>query len=475
MRCLTLAIAVALCSLIPLNFAEGHDSEEDQATPTTAAESSHDNDSLVEEAALAGHNAWMMTSCALVLFMTAPGLALFYCGLVRRKNVLSVMMQCIFLMGLMTIVWSLWGYSLCFGGTPGEEDYSKWIGNGQFMLMNDVQGTWNETTRATEFPTEGKIPRLTHMLFQGMFFIITPALICGAFAERIKFSTMVVFMVLWNTLVYCPLCHWMWDGGVFAQWGGLDFAGGAVVHISSGVAALVCAVVVGKRLGLESESMPPHNLTYTVTGTAMLWFGWFGFNAGSGLASDGLAASAFAATHFSAAAGALTWPTIEWITRGKPTVLGTCSGAIAGLACITPAAGFVSPLTAILVGLLASICCYYACTALKAKLGYDDSLDVFGIHGIGGTLGILLTGIFATRAVYDVHGNGNPVGLIDGGGFSLLASQAAVVVATYVFTIVATLILLKILDATMGLRVTQEGEIEGLDLSQHGEEGYISI
>ena len=221
--------------------------------------------------------------------------------------------------------------------------------------------------------------------------------------------------------------------------------------------------------------MPPHNLTYTVTGTAMLWFGWFGFNAGSGLASDGLAASAFAATHFSAAAGALTWPTIEWLTRGKPTVLGTCSGAIAGLACITPAAGFVSPLTAILVGLLASICCYYACTALKAKLGYDDSLDVFGIHGIGGTLGILLTGVFATRAVYDVHGNGNPVGLIDGGGFSLLASQAAVVVATYIFTIVVTLTLLKILDATMGLRVTQEGEIEGLDLSQHGEEGYISV
>jgi Amt family ammonium transporter len=474
-RYLILAIAVALCSLIPLNSAEGHDSEEDQATQATAAESSAEFEALVEEAALAGHNAWMMTSCALVLFMTAPGLALFYCGLVRRKNVLSVMMQCIFLMGLMTIIWSLWGYSLCFGGTAGNEDYSKWIGNGQFVLMNEVQGTWNETTGATEFPREGKIPRLTHMLFQGMFFIITPALICGAFAERIKFSTMVVFMVLWNTLVYCPLCHWMWDGGLFAQWGGLDFAGGAVVHISSGVAALVCAVVVGKRLGLESESMPPHNLTYTVTGTAMLWFGWFGFNAGSGLASDGLAASAFAATHFSAAAGALTWPTIEWITRGKPTVLGTCSGAIAGLACITPAAGFVSPLTAILVGLLASICCYYACTALKAKLGYDDSLDVFGIHGIGGTLGILLTGIFATRAVYDVHGNGNPVGLIDGGGFSLLASQAAVVVATYIFTIVVTLTLLKILDATMGLRVTQEGEIEGLDLSQHGEEGYISV
>jgi len=300
-------------------------------------------------------------------------------------------------------------------------------------------------------------------------------LICGAFAERIKFSTMVVFMVLWNTLVYCPLCHWMWDEGLFYQWGGLDFAGGAVVHISSGVAALVCAVVVGKRLGLESESMPPHNLTYTVTGTAMLWFGWFGFNAGSGLASDGLAASAFAATHFAAASGALTWSAIEWITRGKPTVLGTCSGVIAGLACITPAAGFVSPLSAILIGALSSICCYYACTALKAKLGYDDSLDVFGIHGVGGTLGILLTGIFATRAVYDVHGNGNPVGFIDGGGFSLLGSQVVVVIVSYIFTIVVTLILLKILDATMGLRVTQEGEIAGLDLSQHGQEGYISL
>ena len=484
MRYFLLAISLTYCCLLPLNAVEGHedpDTEQETSQEQSAAQedstqsSEKETPPTTEEAASAGHNAWMMTSCALVLFMTAPGLALFYCGLVRRKNVLSLMMQCIFLMGLMTIVWSLWGYSLCFGGTPNEAGFNKWIGNGQYLFMNEVQGTWNTESGKTDFPSEGKIPRLTHMLFQGMFFIITPALICGAFAERIKFSTLVVFMVLWNTLVYCPLCHWMWDGGWFAQQGAVDFAGGAVVHISSGVAALVCALLIGKRLGLESESMPPHNLTYTVMGTAMLWFGWFGFNAGSGLASDGLAASAFAATHFSAAAGALTWPTIEWITRGKPTVLGTCSGAIAGLACITPASGYVSPLSAILIGVLASVCCYYACTALKAKLGYDDSLDVFGIHGVGGTLGMLLTGLLATRAVYDVNENGSPVGLIEGGGFGLLKSQLLAVVVTYVFTIVVTLILLRILDATMGLRISQEEEIEGIDLSQHGEEGYISV
>ena len=476
MRYVLLAIGVAFFCLVPLYYVEGYESGGDD--DSTHTEASSDTD----DALLAGNNAWMMTSCALVLFMTAPGLALFYCGLVRRKNVLSLMMQCIFLMGLMTIVWSLWGYSLCFGGTAEETGLSKWIGNGQYLFMNEVQGTWDEEKKETVYPhltnNQGEdqhLPLLTHMLFQGMFFIITPALICGAFAERIKFSTLVVFMVLWNTLVYCPLCHWMWDGGWFAQWGAIDFAGGAVVHISSGVAALVCALFIGKRLGLESESMPPHNLTYTVMGTAMLWFGWFGFNAGSGLASDGWAASAFAATHLSAAAGAITWPTIEWIKRGKPTVLGTCSGAIAGLACITPASGYVSPIYAILVGVLASICCYYACTALKARFGYDDSLDVFGIHGIGGTLGMLLTGIFATRAVFDVHENGSPVGLIDGGGFALLGSQAMAVGVTFVFTIVITLILLNILDATMGLRITQEEEIDGIDLSQHGEEGYISV
>ena len=491
MRYFLLAISVAFFCLVPLHCVEGHE-EDDRAHTEASGDHMMDKEDpskaesiTPEEAASAGHNAWMMTSCALVLFMTAPGLALFYCGLVRRKNVLSLMMQCIFLMGLMTIVWSLWGYSLCFGGDAKETGMSKWIGNGQYLFMNDVQGTWKATTGdpgdpdfklgSPDFPTEDKIPRLTHMLFQGMFFIITPALICGAFAERIKFSTLVVFMVLWGTLVYCPLCHWMWDGGWFAQQGAIDFAGGAVVHISSGVAALVCALFIGKRLGLESESMPPHNLTYTVMGTAMLWFGWFGFNAGSGLASNGLAASAFAATHFSAAAGALTWPTIEWITRGKPTVLGTCSGAIAGLACITPASGYVSPIYAILIGVLASICCYYACTALKARFKYDDSLDVFGIHGIGGTLGMLLTGIFATRAVNSIHEDGAKVGLIDGGGFSLLGSQALAVVVTFVFTIVITLILLNILDATMGLRITQEEEIEGIDLSQHGEEGYISV
>ncbi|MEC9002067.1 MAG: ammonium transporter [Planctomycetota bacterium] len=477
MRYVYLTMAVVIFCMVPLGIAQGHDdSDGNDSVAVIQAVAAETATAASAEATLAGHNAWMMVCCALVLFMTAPGLALFYCGLVRRKNVLSLMMQCLFLMGLMTIVWSLWGYSLCFGGTPGEEGYSRWIGNGQFLMMTEVQGTWDAEAQATVYPMEGKIPRLTHMLFQGMFFIITPALICGAFAERMKFSTLVVFMVLWNTLVYCPLCHWMWDGGVFAEWGGLDFAGGAVVHISSGVAALLCAILVGRRLGLESEGIPPHNLTYTATGTAMLWFGWFGFNAGSGLASDGLAASAFAATHFSAAAGALTWPTIEWIRRrGKPSVLGTCSGAIAGLACITPAVGYVTPMSAILIGILASICCYYACTALKTKFGYDDSLDVFGIHGVGGTLGILLTGVFATRAVQDINKDGAPLGLIDGGGFDLLKTQAAVVVATYLFTLVVTLLLLKVLDSTMGLRVTQEEEILGIDLSQHGEEGYISV
>jgi Amt family ammonium transporter len=329
---------------------------------------------------------------------------------------------------------------------------------------------------------EGKIPRLTHMLFQGMFFIITPALICGAFAERMKFSTMVVFMGLWGTIVYCPLCHWVWDSGVlyygaesakmFAG-GALDFAGGTVVHISSGVSALVCALVIGKRLGFGTDPMPPHNLTYTAMGAAMLWVGWFGFNAGSATASDGLAASAFAATHFSAAAGALAWAAMEWVTRGKPSVLGTCSGAVAGLVCITPASGYVNPMPSLAIGVAAGVVCFVACTSIKRRYGYDDSLDAFGVHGVGGTLGALLTGVFATRAVNNVAG-GDPVGLIDGNS-TLLAGQAAAVAVTWVFAAMATLILLKVLDLVMGLRVTQQQEIQGLDFSQHGEEGYIDI
>jgi Amt family ammonium transporter len=440
---------------------------------------------LVSDALLAGNNAWMLTSCALVLFMTAPGLAMFYSGLVRKKNVLGVMMQCVFLMGLMTIIWAIYGYSLSFGG-----DHAL-IGNADHLFMHGVARSWDEAANAPYTPmyqagTPAQIPLLTHMLFQGMFFIITPALICGAFAERMKFSTMVVFSVLWGTFVYCPLCHWVWDAGILAYsptkdletahgilGGALDFAGGTVVHISSGVSALVCALVIGRRLGYGSEPMPPHNLTYTVLGAAMLWIGWFGFNAGSAMVSDGLAASAFATTHFSAAAGALAWAIMEWLQRGKPSALGAASGAVAGLVCITPGAGFVNVMPALAMGAAAGIVCYYACILLKHKLGYDDSLDAFGVHGVGGTLGALLTGVFATRECWDIDAGGR-LGLIEG-ATRVMIGQIVAVLITWVFAAVATFILLKILDVTMGLRVSQEQELQGLDLSQHGEEGYIFI
>ncbi len=433
------------------------------------------------EGALAGHNAWMLTCCALVLFMTAPGLAFFYSGLVRKKNVLGVMMQCIFLMGLMTLVWALWGYSFAFGG---ENPY---IGNGDYLFMQGVSRTWDEKggEDGKGGPNEPMavaggvaIPRLTHMLFQGMFFIITPALICGAFAERMKFSTMVVFSVVWGTIVYCPLCHWVWGGGILAYgadgWAGgaLDFAGGTVVHISSGVSALVCALLIGKRLGFGTEDMRPHNLTYTAMGAAMLWVGWFGFNAGSELASDHLASSAFAVTHFSAAAGAVSWATLEWFLRGKPSILGAASGAVAGLVCITPAAGFVNPMPAIAMGLLAGGVCYFACTTIKSSFGYDDSLDAFGVHGVGGTLGAILTGVFATRACWDITEEGKTLGIIEG-NYQTIVGQIVAVLVTWVFAGVMTFIILKILDVTMGLRVSQEEEQQGLDLTQHGEEGYI--
>jgi len=426
-----------------------------------------------------GDNAWMMTSAALVLFMTAPGLALFYSGLVRKKNVLGVMMQCVFLMGLMSVVWALWGYSLAFG------EGGTWLGNFDHVALRGVQSEWVDGQPVV--PMSGTIPTLTFMLFQGMFIVITPALICGAFAERMKFSTMVVFMILWATLVYCPLCHWVWGGGLLAfeagqptvSAGALDFAGGTVVHISSGVSALICALLIGKRLGHGSEPMPPHNLTYTAVGAAMLWVGWFGFNAGSELAADGIAASAFAVTHFGAAAGALAWAGMEWITRGKPSILGTCSGLVAGLVCVTPAAGFVQPISGMLMGLAAGVVCFFACTAIKNKFGYDDSLDAFGVHGVGGTLGAILTGVFATRAVNDI-GDGKTLGLIEAvaaqtPGDTVLVAQIIATAISWVLAAVVTFILLKVLDATMGLRVSQEEEIEGLDFSQHGEEGYIFI
>lgn len=445
-------------------------------------------DGKIGDAALAGHNAWMLTCSALVLFMTAPGLAMFYSGLVRKKNVLGVMMQCVFLMGLNTVIWALYGYSLAFGGA------NPYIGNLDHLFMKGVEPQLVTVTAAdgtqqsaikmpmcSEVGVASGTPVMTHMLFQGMFFIITPALICGAYAERMKFSTMVVFTALWGTLVYCPLCHWVWDGGILAYglgWAGgaLDFAGGTVVHISSGVSALVCALVLGKRLGYGTVSMPPHNLTYTVLGAAMLWVGWFGFNAGSELGSDRLASTAFCVTHFAAAAGALAWAGMEWITRGKPSVLGTASGLVAGLVCITPASGYVQPMPALLLGAAAGVVCFYACTKLKAAFGYDDSLDAFGVHGVGGTLGAILTGVFATVHVCDptLVSKYQPVGLIDGRP-QLLLGQLVAIVVTWVFAGGVTFLLLKILDATMGLRVKKDEELQGLDLSQHGEEGYIFL
>jgi Amt family ammonium transporter len=387
--------------------------------------------------------------------------------LVRKKNVLGVLMQCLFLMGFMTILWGLIGYSLAFGGSD-----NPYIGNLDYILMNNV------SMENGEAPMEGAIPRLTHMVFQGMFFIITPALICGAFAERMKFSAMVAFLGLWGLLIYCPLCHWVWDGGILAHgsgWAGgaLDFAGGTVVHISSGVSALICALLIGSRLGFGSDDMRPHNLTYTALGAGMLWVGWFGFNAGSAGESNGLAASAFVVTHFSAAAGAVAWAVIEWVTRGKPSVLGAASGAVAGLVCITPASGYVQPMPALIIGAAAGVVCYLACSSLKSKFGYDDSLDAFGVHGVGGTLGAILTGIFATTHVNS--------GAADGlyydpqGGMKLLIGQIVAVLVTVVFSVVGTFIILKILDAVIGLRVSQEEETQGLDLSEHGEEGYIFL
>ncbi len=348
---------------------------------TAAAPTLEEVNAKADAAALAGHNAWMLTSTALVLFMTAPGLAMFYGGLVRKKNVLSVIMQCLFLMAMMTVIWGLYGYSLAFGD-PDSTALKPFIGDGDFLFMKDVARSWPEGATAPVEPLFGVIPRLTHMLFQGMFFIITPALICGAFAERMKFSAMALFLALWGTVVYIPLCHMVWGGGWLAYvpvagvtpllGGALDFAGGTVVHISSGVSALVCALVIGKRVGFGQEDMRPHNLTYTALGAGMLWVGWFGFNAGSELASDNLAASAFCTTHFAAAAGGLAWAFYDWLTRGKPTVLGTASGIVAGLVCITPAAGFVNPMPALAMGAIAGVVCAFACSKIKNAFGYDD-------------------------------------------------------------------------------------------------------
>ena len=400
-----------------------------------------------------GDTTWLLVSSAIVLMMTAPGLALFYGGLVRRKNALATIMQCFILMAVMSIQWVLWGYTLAFGPDVGSV-----IGSLDWLGLVGVGGAPSDYA-----PT---VPHQAFMIFQGMFAIITPALIAGAIADRMKFSAFLTFAVLWATLVYDPLAHWVWGGGWIGDMGALDFAGGTVVHISSGVSALVAAIVLGKRLGYPAEPMPPHNVPYTVIGAALLWFGWFGFNAGSALAADAVAVGAFVATNTAAAAATLGWMGAEWWTRGKPTVLGAATGAVAGLVGITPAAGFVGPLSAIVIGVAVGVVCFAACS-VKFKFGYDDSLDVVGVHGVGGALGALLTGVLASTAVNP----GGADGLLFGNPGQLWIQFVSVAV-TAVYCGGATYILLKIVDAVIGLRVTEDDEQVGLDLSQHGETAY---
>ena len=420
------------------------------------------------EAKGSADNAWMLTSAALVLMMTGPGLALFYGGLVRKKNVLGTMMQSFALMAVITILWGLFSYSLCFGAG------NSFIGGLQNAFLKGVGAAPDPDYAAT-------IPAQTFMVYQLMFAIITPALIAGAFAERMKFSAMLVFMVLWSIIVYDPMAHMVWGkGGLLnASLGGrfptLDFAGGTVVHITSGVSALVCALYLGKRVGYPKQAMPPHSVVLSVIGACLLWVGWFGFNAGSALAAGSLATSAFVATHFASAAAALGWAGVEWIRNGKPSVLGGISGAVAGLVAITPASGFVKPMPALIIGLLAGVCCYWMVAKFKAKFGYDDSLDAFGVHGAGGTLGAMLTGVFAVSAVNpifkDAQGNALASGLMEGNPHQLL-NQLMGVAISWALAMVGTLIILKLVDVTIGLRVSEEEEAQGLDLSQHGEEGY---
>ena len=401
----------------------------------------------------AGDTAWVLISSALVMLMT-PGLAFFYCGMVRRKNVLGTIMHSYILLGLITVQWVLWGYTLAFGPDVGGV-----IGKLTWLGLHGVGATPNPDYAAT-------IPHEAFMAFQMMFAIITPALIFGAVAERMKFSAMVVFALLWATLVYDPICHWVWNvNGWLHKLGALDFAGGTVVHVSSGISALVCALVLGARRG--EKKMEPHNMTLTVLGAGLLWFGWFGFNAGSALAANGLAATAFVNTHVASASAALSWTVLEWRLRGKPSLLGAVSGCVAGLVAVTPAAGFVSVLGALAIGLIGGAACYGGVT-VKNKFSFDDTLDAFGIHGVGGTVGALLTGVFCTAAVNVAGANG----LFYGGNPLQLMRQAAAVGATMAYAVVMTWILLKAVDMFVGLRVSAEEEEQGLDWTQHGETGY---
>ena len=426
--------------------------------------SNADNTAAIAAAQTAGDNAWMLTSAALVLMMSGPGLALFYGGLVRRKNILGTMMQTFAMMAVITVLWALVSYSLAFSSG------NAFIGGLHNAFLHGVGLTPDKDYAGT-------IPLQTFMVYQLMFAIITPALISGAFAERMKFSAMLVFMVLWALFVYSPMAHMVWGkGGLLnASLGGkfpcLDFAGGTVVHVTSGVSALVTALYLGKRIGYPQRAMPPHSVVLSFIGACLLWVGWFGFNAGSALGSGPLATSAFVATHFAAAAAALGWMAAEWIRSGKPSALGGISGAVAGLVGITPAAGFVTPISALWIGLITGVFCFFMVVKVKNLFGYDDSLDAFGVHGAGGTIGAILTGMFANSAINPLLGAGKATGFFEGNHHQVINQLTGVAIA-WTLSIVGTLIILFLVDKLIGLRVSEEDEREGLDLSQHGEEGY---
>jgi Amt family ammonium transporter len=464
----TLVILVLICIVLLIGTVRAQPAASAPVAAPAAQIDLAKLDQRLTAAQSSADNAWMLVSAALVLMMTGPGLALFYGGLVRQKNTLAIMIQSFALMALITVLWAFVGYSLCFSeGTPI-------IGGFGHVLLRGVGVDPNADYAAT-------IPQLTFMVYQLMFAIITPALITGATAERMTFSGTVVFMALWSLCVYAPLAHMVWGkGGLLnATLGGrfpmLDFAGGTVVHITSGVSALVCALYLGKRTGYPKEPMPPHSLVLSFIGACLLWVGWFGFNAGSALASNGLATSAFVATHFAAASATIGWLAAEWATRGRPSALGAISGAVAGLVAITPASGFVAPVPAMIIGLAAGIGCFVMVTIAKTRFGYDDALDAFGVHGAGGTIGALLTGVFATQRVnpifHDSQGRSLPVGWVDGNA-SQIGYQVVGIATAWIFALVGSIVLLKITDLVVGVRASEEQEIEGLDLTEHGEEAY---
>jgi Amt family ammonium transporter len=463
-----LGIPVLALAVAP-NLSPAPTAPDTQAQIAALQQAVQANQTATANAQMSGDNAWMLTSAALVLLMTGPGLALFYGGLVRKKNILGTMMQSFAMMCLVTVLWAIVGYSLAFGHG------NAFVGGFEHLFLRGVGLAPNTDYAAT-------IPEQTIMIYQLMFAIITPALICGAFAERMKFSSMAIFLSLWSLFVYCPMAHMVWGVGgllnsanIHAAFPSFDFAGGTVVHITSGVSALVTCLYLGKRIGYPQTKMQPHSMVLSFIGACLLWVGWFGFNAGSALAAGPLATSAFVNTHFATAAAAIGWSIAEWIRNGKPTALGAISGAVAGLVAITPASGFVQPMSALAIGLIAGVVCFTMVFIVKSLFGYDDSLDAFGVHGAGGTIGALLTGIFAASVINpvfkDAAGNPLPSGAIDGHWGQLLNQLAGVGIA-WGISIVGTLVLLVVVDKLVGLRVTAEEEAAGLDLSQHNEEGY---